>query len=236
MTIRLSPQKMAKIMRCYFNGMAQTEIAKKAGVDQSTVSLYASRFRDTAGEIGLLAAGKEFMVFNEVNALRSLAVELSKANITVEEAKQGHNIVRAFLKLGVRAEQHTSLVKVCREVSDPGFVQAAIRLSKIEAESNMSYETIVARLEQAASQLLLKEKLLNETKTDLAHTEKCLGDKKQEFAELGAKLGELRKAIEAEEAELEQKIEANKRKLKLKQAEMEEFARLKAELNKRGWT
>jgi len=234
MTIRLSPQKVAKIMRCYFSGMAQTEIAKKTGVDQSTISLYASRFRDIAGEIGLLAAGKEFTVFNEVDSLRSLSVELSKANLTVEEAKQGQSIIKAFLKLGIKPEQHVSLVKVCKEINDPDFIQDALKLNKIETESNMSYQEVMVRLENTLSQLAIKEKLLNQVKTKLADVEECLSLKNQELGELEDKLVKLHKETEATDVELTQKIETNMKKLKLKQAEFEEFSQLRAELNKRG--
>jgi len=76
-------------MRLYFSGQPQTRIAKSVKVDQSTISLYASQFADRAREIGLLSAGKEFGVYNEVEALRSLSVELSKSSLTTEEAKEG---------------------------------------------------------------------------------------------------------------------------------------------------
>jgi predicted transcriptional regulator len=84
MTVRLSPHKITKMMRYYFSGLSESEAAAKLGIDQSTVSLYVSRFKNRANEIGLVAAGKEFMVLNEVDSLRSLSVELSKAGLTVE--------------------------------------------------------------------------------------------------------------------------------------------------------
>lgn len=86
MTVQLSPHKVSKILRDYFRGLPQTKIAKEAGVDQSSISHYASRFKGTAAEYGLLAAGKEYQVFNEVESLRSLSVELYKSKLTAEEA------------------------------------------------------------------------------------------------------------------------------------------------------
>ena len=112
MTVRLSPQKVSKILRNYFSGMPQCDIAKKAVVDQSTVSIYSSRFKQRAAEVGLLAAGKEFGVFNEINALRSLSAELFTHKLTVDEANQGLKIIKAFIKLGIMPEQHTELVKL----------------------------------------------------------------------------------------------------------------------------
>ena len=157
-----------------------------------------------------------------------------KMREAVEEAKQGHNIMKAFLKLGVRPEQHTSLVKVCKEINDSGFIQAALKLGKIEAENNMSYQEVMARLENTLSQLAAKEKLLNRKETKLVDTEARLNVKKKELGELENKLAKLHKDIKAADVELTQKIEANMEKLKLKKAEIEEFSRLRAELNKKG--
>ena len=53
MTVRLSPHKVSRIMRYYFTGISQSEIAGKAGVDQSTVSIYSSRFKEVAAQTGL---------------------------------------------------------------------------------------------------------------------------------------------------------------------------------------
>ncbi len=121
MTVQLSSHKISKILRVYFQGQPQTEIAKKTRVDQSSVSHYASYFKETATQIGLLAAGKEYQIVDEVTSLRRLAVELYNSKLTVVEAQQGHEIIKAFLKLGVSPEQHLSLVKVCQEVTKLGF-------------------------------------------------------------------------------------------------------------------
>lgn len=234
MTIRLSQQKVAKIMRCYFSGMPQPEIAEKAGVDQSTISLYASRFRDMAEEIGLLPAGKEFGVFNEVNSLRSLSVELSKADLTVQEAKQGLNIMKAFLKLGVKPEQHTLLVRVCKGVSDPGFIQAAIKLSKIEAENHMSYEEAVSKLESAIASLPLAQKELEEVKFKLKTVNNSLALNSQKLKDLEAHVAQSDNEAKTKVAKTEQELTQKMRQLKVKQSEVEEVARLKAELARQG--
>ena len=43
-------------------------------------------------------------------------MELYKSKLTVEEARQGHNIIKAFLKLGIDPEKYLSLVEVCKKV------------------------------------------------------------------------------------------------------------------------
>lgn len=67
----------------------------------------------------------------EVDALRSLAVELHKAKLTVDEAKEGTKIEKAFIKLGISPATHMILVKVCKEINDQEFVNAALKLAKI---------------------------------------------------------------------------------------------------------
>lgn len=106
MTTKLSPQKVTRMLRYYFTSVLQREIAKKVAVDQSTVSLYVSRFKEGVVEVRLLTAGKEFGMFDEVDTLRSLSIELQKAGLIVEDAKQGLNILKNFLKLGVDFNEH----------------------------------------------------------------------------------------------------------------------------------
>ncbi len=131
MTVKLSPQKVAKILRYYFSGLPQMKIAKKSGVDQSSISIYATRFKERSSEVGIIVAGKEYGLMEEVDALRSLAVELHKAKLTVDEAKEGTKIEKAFIKLGISPATHMILVKVCKEINDQEFVNAALKLAKI---------------------------------------------------------------------------------------------------------
>jgi predicted transcriptional regulator len=149
MTVQLSPHKVSKILRGYFLGLPQIKIAKEAGVDQSSISHYASRFKEMAAEVGILAAGKEYQVMNEVESLRSLSVELNKSKLTMEEAKQGHNIIKAFLKLGISPEQHLALIEVCKKVDDSGFAEAAVHLSQIETHIGTSYHEVMSGFQKA---------------------------------------------------------------------------------------
>jgi len=64
--------------------MLQPAIAKKMGVNQSTVSRYASEFAELADDLGLIKAAEEFGIVNEVNQLRSLAVESHSVSENIE--------------------------------------------------------------------------------------------------------------------------------------------------------
>ena len=216
MTVKLSPQKVSKILRNYFSGMPQCDIAKKAVVDQSTVSIYSSRLKQRAVEIGLLAAGEEFGVFNEINELRSLSVELSRNNLTVEEANQGLKIMKTFMKLGVSPEQHTTLVRLCKEVNDPGFIRATLKLSRIETEGSTSYEEVVSQFEKMTSELPPAENRLKKVQSKLKSLNDLIAKRNQELTSLEARLAQLQKDAKAKLAKLEQEFENKKKELNVK--------------------
>ena len=234
MTVRLSPQKVSRILRNYFSGMPQCEIAKKAVVDQSTVSIYSSRIKQRAAEVGLLAAAKEFGMFNEINALRSLSAELFTYKLTVEEANEGLKIMKAFTKLGIEPEQHTTLVKLCKEVDDPGFIHAALKLSRIETEGNMRYEEVVSRFERMTLELPSVENKLRKTQTKFKSLSDLIARRNQELSNLEARLAQLQKDAKAKLAKLEQEFKNKKKELDVRSEEVKEVAKLKAELGKQG--
>jgi hypothetical protein len=234
MTVKLSPQKVTKILKNYFSGMSQCEIAGKAVVDQSTVSIYSSRLKQRAAEVGLLAAGEEFGVYNEINALRSLSVELSKCNLTVEEANQGLKIMKAFVELGIEPEQHAALIRLCKEVDDPGFIKAALKLNRIEAEGNMNYEEVVSRFERVTLELPSGENKLRVVQTKLKSLSDLIAKRDQELTSLETRQARLQKGAKSKLARLEREFENRKKELNVNSEEVKEVAKLKAELSKQG--
>jgi hypothetical protein len=234
MTVQLSPHKVSKILRGYFRGIPQVKIAKEAGVDQSSISHYASRFKEMAAEYNLLAAGKEYQVMNEVESLRSLSVELYKSKLTVDEARLGHNIIKAFLKLGISPEQHHNLVEVSHKVADPGFVEAALQLSQIEIQTGMSYQQVMSNFEKAQKQLPHLEKKLEKTGAELESDSVMLAQRKEELAKQEEYIQRYKEEVKGKMAQLEQELFARIQQLGLKEAEIEEGARLKIELGKQG--
>ena len=142
MTVKLSPHKVRRILRGYFNGLPQTTIANKVAVNQSSVSIYASEFKKLTAMSGILIAGKEFGVENEVDAMRSLSVELYEAGLTVADAQQGVAIIKTFHRMDVEPEQHALLIEVCKEVRDHEFVKAAMELTSIENTTRMNFHLV----------------------------------------------------------------------------------------------
>ena len=232
MTVKLSPHKISRILRYYFSGVPQPAIARKVGVDQSTVSLYSSRFRESAMGVGLLGAGKEFKVFSEVESLRSLSVELYKSKLTVEEAEYGVRIRDTFIKLGVDPDQHTRLIEVCKKVDDPGFIDAALKLNRIEVEGQMTYEEATSKFERITSELPPAENRLRGILTKLKSLNNLIAQRNSELTNVEAHVVQLQKEAKAKEATLEQEFGIKMKKLDVQEKEVEAVAKLKTELNK----
>lgn len=208
MTVELSPQKVSKILYYFFTGVLQPAIAKKTGVNQSTVSRYASRLKALADEIGLIPAAKEFGIMHEVDSLRSLAVELSNNKLTVEEAKEGSAILKLYDSLGVPSDKHEDLIKVISKLEDPGFVPAAMKLVKMEATTGKSYHEIVSEFEELSAQIDEMEKkgaALSQKNESLQESIKELlaaeAKKVQELKALEKSAQQAKSALEAEVAE-----------------------------------
>lgn len=234
MTVRLSPQKASRILKYYFMGVPQPVIAQRARVDQSTVSLYSSRFKEAASEVGLLAAGEEFNVFEEVSELRSLSVELLKVSLTAEDAREGVKIIRAFHKLGMEPDQHTKLIEMCKKVEDPGFINAALEFMEIENNSDKGYGEIISSFQSVTSRLPLLEKKLDDLKAELESLNNILTKKKSELAGIQSQLVQFREETMAEKAKLGKELETEMKRFGVKEQEVKEATKLKSELAKRG--
>lgn len=153
MTQKISPYKKSKMMALYFEGYSQSAIANKLNLDQSTVSLHVSMFKSLVDQQGIKAAGEEFDIMNTVEALHSLAAELKKSKITVEEAKVGLKMVSTFQKLGVKAEDYQDVIEAATKLKTEGFLESAVKLNKLEESTGMTHEEIVVQSANTYQQL-----------------------------------------------------------------------------------
>jgi DNA repair exonuclease SbcCD ATPase subunit len=179
MTQKISPHKVSKMMALYFNGYSQTDIANKLKIDQSTVSLYVGKFKSISEQQGIKSAGEEFGIMDQVQALHSLAAELKKAQLTVEEAAVGLRMARSLQKLGISQAEYKSVLQACTKMKSDGFLDSAVKLNKLEHDTGMTYEEIVAKaasthqeLQQTKQDLQGIAGKLNATKEELANIEK----------------------------------------------------------------
>ena len=178
MTQKLSPHKVSKMMALFFDGYSQTDIANKLKIDQSTVSLYVSKFKYISEQQGINAAGEEFGIMDQVEALHSLAAELKKAKLTVEEAGVGFKMVQSLQKLGISQEGYKGVLQACTKMKSEGFLNSAVELNKLEHSTGMTYQEIAVKaastyqeLKQTQQDLLAMAGKLKAAKEELADIE-----------------------------------------------------------------
>jgi len=233
-TIKISPHKTSKILQYFFRGVPQPEIAKKCGVNQATVSRYALTFKTDADHIGIMAAARRYGIMHEVDSLRSLATELSKNRLTVEEARGGVSILKSFDSLGVLPKEHSTLVKAISKLKAPDFVPAAMKLVKLEADTGKSYPEVVSHFEHLSSQSVQLQRsnadLEKENETLRQSIEQLDTAKKQK--ELGLK--ELEKRAEQRQSVIEREVARKMEDARLMQERIERLEPLAEALRQLG--
>jgi len=152
----------------------------------------------------------------------------------MEEARQGHNIIKAFLKLGINPEKHLNLIEVCKKVEDPGFTEAALKLSQIETQTGVGYHQITSVFEKAQKQLPQLEEKIAEAKAELKSISDGVLKNKQELAGQEEYLKKYQNEAKAKEAQLEKELLAKMKQMEVEKKEVEEVAALKAEIIKKG--
>ncbi|MFC1972031.1 hypothetical protein ACFLVE_01315 [Chloroflexota bacterium] len=164
MVKKLSGAKVLKIFRLYFQGNSQTEIANKLKITQASVSIHVSKFKSLAAQQGIKITAKEYGVMDQVEALYDLAVDLSKAKITAEEAKTGLMMSLLFQKCGIEEDEYADLIQVCQKMDDEDYLFAAVELKQLEDSHGTSYEGIVDDYKSSANKLEQAQKELQDIK------------------------------------------------------------------------
>ena len=236
MTTKISPQKLSRLLRLHFAGHNQVQIGQKLGIDQSTVSLYISKFGMQAQEEGLMAASKEVGIMDIISALHSLGAELQSSKLSVEEARVG---LKTRLKLetcGVVEDHYAELIEATGKIKEQGFLDAALKLTSLEKTTGTGYAEITAKYEAAISEIEQKSVQLDDLKAATAKQQSALKNIESEkkareiqyngyLKETGMNLGRL-KAVEQVSAMLKQ--------AGVKDSEMGTYIQRQQELDKGG--
>ncbi len=174
MTTKISPQKLSRLLSLYFAGYNQVQIGQKLGIDQSTVSIYISKFGMQAQEKGLLAASKEVGIMDTISALHSLAAELQSGKLSVEEAKIG---LKTRLKLetcGIVEDHYAELIEAAGQMKEQGFLDAALKLTSLEKTTGTGYAEITAKYEAVINEIEQKSVQLDDLKAAMTQQQSAL--------------------------------------------------------------
>lgn len=188
MAIKLSQQKITRLLRMYLQGFTQVAIAEKTKVNQATVSLYANEFTAMVDEEGLEAAAKEYGQMDVVKELHSLGAELKKSKLCVEDAKKGLKVAVALEDCGVPQDGYKNVINACIKMNDEGFLLAAMELHKIEESSGKSCKEIVKEASNAQTQTQQAKKELSATQEKVGIIKQTLAALLQQQASVGKDL------------------------------------------------
>lgn len=149
----ISPQKRCEIIRLWLvEHLTYGEIRERTGVSMGMISETVNEFKKKAKEMSLEEAARIFGVKDEVSALLDLSEDLKEAGITVSEAKDGAALLRKLNEMNVKIDNVESWVNLCSEISQPNFptdefVEAAIKLSRLERETGLDYKRLISEYE-----------------------------------------------------------------------------------------
>ena len=227
MTVPISPMKIRSLLKLYFAGCPQVVIQQKTGVNQSTVSDYANDFKQAAATQGLMAAAKEYGIMDEVDALRSLSVELYKEDLTAADAREGADIIKHFKKQGVLPADHKFLVAACKSANAPSFSQAVVELGKIMAQTGLSYAQSIKAYKDSLASLSKTNQQLAGATGQLADKQMQLGNLNSQVMAAQTKLAQEVKQAQQQEAQMAGEIASGMKNKKVKEADIDEVVALR---------
>lgn len=140
MNKKTSIETRNRVFEYWLKGTSRNQIAKKLGISQGNVSSIINSWPST------------------LKPLRDLAKSLKKHNILPIEAKQGVEVLNQLKKVGVKLEQTKYFIESAQHLSkQKGYqphqvIQAAIKISELEATSNKTYPQIIKHQEKLIQQ------------------------------------------------------------------------------------
>jgi predicted transcriptional regulator len=176
MTDKISQHKVSKMMELHFQGHSQSDIAKKINVDQSTVSLYVNRFKTKVDNQGLEIATKEYGITDMLQSLHSLAADLQKVKLTVEEAKTGLRVHQMLNKYGIDEENYMDLIEACARMHSDGYLNSAMKLNQLEKSTGLGYADVVTEYQTTSGELKEAKDNLRELTTKVKASKAALKD------------------------------------------------------------
>ena len=149
---RLSDRKKSEIADLHFQGLTRDKIAKKTGVSAGAVSGVIKEFTDCADSTSTEEAAEEYDVFETVESLRSLAVEIKKAETSVEELMEVSKMLKRIKKL-IDLNRLEEFIKAGESLDDKTHVEASVRMHLLEEHTGKSHDEILVELEKKDARL-----------------------------------------------------------------------------------
>ncbi len=157
--------------------------------------------------------------------LKEIAQALLSNNITLNEAQDALAVVRVLEKAGIPKPDWQRLTKATGKLSDAEFREAALKLLRLEEAAGMEYERAIAYFQELEADIVLKRGKKQELNQKIATAN-------QKVKELGQQVKELTQTAGQQKIKTEEILKAEG----LTRAEIEQFGRIRAELESKGLT
>jgi hypothetical protein len=143
------------VLRLYFMGYSYDEIGTQTRVSKGSV----------VNIIKELKSGvyPEFdHVIDQIDALRTLAVDLKKRKTTIALAILGSMFMHRFLDLGVEPKDVKAWMRLCRNLVSPKypldqFMRTAVELMRLEEQTGLDSDKLLQRYRELVKQISEKE-------------------------------------------------------------------------------
>jgi predicted nucleic acid-binding Zn-ribbon protein len=179
-----------EVLRLFFMGFSYDEISAKTRVSKGSVVNIIKELKS-----GVYPEFDD--VLDQIDALRTLAVDLKKGKTTITRAILGSTFINRFLDLGIEPEDVTAWIRLCRRLALPEypldqFMKTAVELMRLEEKTGLKSEELIHQYHGLTKQVSEKKeeltrvnseiKKINKLLTQLSQT--LLSQKKQMKAEL----------------------------------------------------
>lgn len=157
--------------------------------------------------------------------LKEVAQALLNNNITLNEAQDALKAVRLLEKAGIPKQDWQRLTKATDKLSEPEFRETAVKLLRLEEATGMEYKRAIAHFQELQAETVLKEEKRRELDEEISTSN-------QKVRELGQQIKELTHTAGQEKTKTEEILKGER----LIRGEIEEFGRIRAELESKGLT
>jgi hypothetical protein len=175
-----------KLVRAYLLGSGRNETAETCSVSGGYVSKIWDTFKAEIGPEG--------------ERLREISIQLTRDNITVEQAVEGANIDSLLRKMKVDEEEFEGFIsKFCQTSTDLGYSpeqvsRYAIELSDLYAKTGIRYEKLIKEYVSKKEETSKLEQQIKELKAESA---KAKAERDSALSEKKATIEDLNEYVEA---------------------------------------
>jgi len=150
---RLPQYVQHQILSLYFEGLSQSDVAKRLGIAQSTVSLEIGRFMKEA-KASMESACEKYGIAEFLRGTHHIAKQMLEAGLTIPKCLRAFSFMERLDGLGRALDDMEGLFQLYdRAKKEPAMLDGGLKLLKLEAEAGKTYQELLADFERKLADL-----------------------------------------------------------------------------------